>query len=57
MLAWCACVRANAESNNDEMKFDVVLCSMGTSYKGYCSNMSRTILIDPPTKVPTERQP
>lgn len=39
------------------MKFDVVLCSMGTSYKGYCSNMSRTILIDPPAKVRTGWQP
>lgn len=50
----CVACRANAESNDDDMKFDVVLCSMGTSYKGYCSNMSRTILIDPPQKVGRE---
>ena len=43
--------RASAETNSKNLKQDIIICSMGTSYRGYCANMARTILVDPPKKV------
>jgi len=34
-------------SNNDNLKPDVILASLGIKYKGYCSSMGRTFLISP----------
>lgn len=43
--------RASAESNSKKLQQDIIICSMGVSYRGYCANMARTILVDPPKKV------
>jgi len=32
------------------LHFGTIVCSLGTSYKGYCSNIARTLLIDPSTE-------
>ena len=29
------------------MKYDVIVCSLGARFKGYCSNVARTYFIDP----------
>ena len=43
--------RVSALSNSDNLKFDVIICSMGVAYQHYNVNMARTILVDPPKKV------
>lgn len=43
-------LKPSALSNNDNLDSGVILCSLGTRYKSYCSNIGRTFLIDP-TKV------
>ncbi len=44
-------IKASAETNRKALKQDVIICSMGVSYRGYCANMARTILVDPPKKI------
>lgn len=34
-------------SNDNNLKFDAVVCCMGVRYKSYCSNIVRTLLVDP----------
>lgn len=33
------------------MKPDLIICSLGARYKGYCANVSRTFMVDAPKKV------
>jgi nucleosome binding factor SPN SPT16 subunit len=40
-------LKPSAQSNSDAMKYDVIICSLGARYKGYCSNVGRTFFIDP----------
>ncbi|ETI42874.1 hypothetical protein L917_11580 [Phytophthora nicotianae] len=40
-------LKPSAQSNKDPMKYDVIICSLGARYKGYCSNVGRTFFIDP----------
>jgi nucleosome binding factor SPN SPT16 subunit len=40
-------LKPSAQSNSDVMKYDVIICSLGARYKGYCSNVGRTFFIDP----------
>lgn len=42
--------KATAQSDNELLHDGTILCSLGVRYKSYCSNIGRTILIDP-TKV------
>ena len=44
-------IRVSAVSNSKNMKFDVIICSLGARYRNYCGNVSRTFLVDPPPKV------
>lgn len=44
-------IRPSAQSNNDKLSSDVILCSIGARYKNYCGNASRTFLIDPNRKI------
>ena len=39
--------RLNAQSTDEELKYDVILVSLGSRYQMYCSNVSRTYLVDP----------
>ena len=40
-------LRPSATSSSESIQFDTILCSLGVRYKSYCSNMSRTFLIEP----------
>ena len=44
-------LKPSAQSNDDKLKFDVIICSLGARYMSYCSNISRTFMIDPPHKI------
>lgn len=43
-------LRSSAASNSEKLYPGAILCSLGVRFKFYCSNISRTFLIDP-TKV------
>ena len=40
-------LKPSAVSNGEEMKSGTILCSLGVRYRNYCSNVSRSYLIDP----------
>jgi nucleosome binding factor SPN SPT16 subunit len=44
-------IKVSAQSNAGMLSPDVILCSLGCKYKEYCANVSRTFLVDAPTKV------
>ena len=44
-------IKASAVSNQDYLSPDVIICSLGARYKGYCANVSRTFMIDAPPKI------
>lgn len=35
-------------SDDENIKFDTIICALGARYKSYCSNIVRTLLVDPP---------
>jgi len=43
-LASCS---SSAESNGDNLVPQCIILSLGARYKGYCSNVARTLLVDP----------
>lgn len=44
-------IKVSAQSNSDLLSSDVIICSLGARYKGYCANMARTFMVDAPTKI------
>jgi nucleosome binding factor SPN SPT16 subunit len=44
-------IKPSAQSNDDTMKFDVIICTLGARYKSYCANVSRTFMVDPVFKI------
>ena len=40
-------LRPSAVSNENRLHAGVIICSIGIKYKGYCSNVARTFMIDP----------
>ena len=34
-------------SDKNQLHFGVIVCMLGTRYKSYCSNISRTLMVDP----------
>ena len=44
-------IRLSASSSDKTLKYDIVIVSFGARYQLYCSNVSRTFLIDPPKQV------
>ncbi|CAM9230410.1 unnamed protein product [Ectocarpus sp. 4 AP-2014] len=44
-------LKASAQSDERNLSYDVILCSMGARYKSYCANVSRSFFINPPKKV------
>lgn len=40
-------LRPNAQTKSANLKYDVITCSLGARFKGYCSNVARTFFIDP----------
>lgn len=44
-------IKASAQSNDENMRFDVIICSLGARYKSYCANISRTFMVDPVPRI------
>ena len=44
-------IKISAQSNSDKLSSDVIICSLGARYKGYCANVSRTYMVDVPPKI------
>jgi nucleosome binding factor SPN SPT16 subunit len=44
-------LKVSAQSSSDKLSHDVIIVSLGARYKLYCSNITRTFLVDPPKKV------
>lgn len=44
-------IKVSAQSNSKNLKFDVIICSLGARYRNYCGNVTRTFLVDPPQKI------
>lgn len=40
-------LRFSAISNDENIHFGLIISSLGIKFKGYCSNISRTLMIDP----------
>ncbi|XP_014206114.1 FACT complex subunit spt16 isoform X2 [Copidosoma floridanum] len=40
-------LKFSAVSDNSILHFGVIICSLGARYKGYCSNIVRTLLVNP----------
>lgn len=43
--------KVSAQSNDENVKFDVITVSLGARYQTYCSNIVRTFLVDAPKQV------
>mmetsp|Transcript_14731 Transcript_14731/g.31999 ORF Transcript_14731/g.31999 Transcript_14731/m.31999 type:complete len:1063 (-) Transcript_14731:109-3297(-) len=43
--------KVSAQSNEENVKFDVITVSLGARYQMYCSNLVRTFLVDAPKQV------
>jgi nucleosome binding factor SPN SPT16 subunit len=44
-------LKVSALSDGEALKFDIIIISMGARYRNYCSNITRTFLVDPPKAV------
>lgn len=44
-------IRISAQSSKETLKYDIVMASLGARYQFYCTNISRTFLVDPPKRV------
>jgi nucleosome binding factor SPN SPT16 subunit len=44
-------LKVSAQSSTAKLSHDVIIVSLGARYKLYCSNITRTFLVDPPKKV------
>ena len=38
-------------SDKENVHFGAIMCSFGARYKSYCSNIVRTMLVDPSEKI------
>lgn len=39
------------KSDKNNLHFGTIICALGFRYKNYCSNIVRTMLVDPPDKM------
>jgi len=44
-------LKVSAQSSSTALSHDIIIVSLGARYKLYCSNITRTFLVDPPKKV------
>lgn len=44
-------IKVSGQSSAGNLSGDVIICSLGARYKGYCANVSRTYMVDVPPKV------
>ena len=40
-------LKFSAVSDDNVLHFGVIICSLGARYKGYCSNIVRTLMVNP----------
>jgi nucleosome binding factor SPN SPT16 subunit len=40
-------LKPSAVSNDDQLHFGTIICSLGARYRHYCSNVARTYFVDP----------
>lgn len=40
-----------ASSDKNHIHFGAITCAMGIRYKSYCSNLVRTLMVDPPQEM------
>jgi len=40
-------------SDNNQLHFGAIVCMLGTRYKSYCSNIVRTLLVEPTSNMQT----
>jgi nucleosome binding factor SPN SPT16 subunit len=43
--------KVSAQSTSSNVKYDVITVALGARYQNYCSNIARTLLVDPPKQV------
>lgn len=43
--------KVSAQSSGSTVKYDVITVALGARYQSYCSNIARTLLVDPPKQV------
>ncbi|KAL7512855.1 hypothetical protein ACHAXN_009953 [Cyclotella atomus] len=43
--------KVSAQSSSSNVKYDVITVALGARYQYYCSNIARTLLVDPPKQV------
>ena len=44
-------LKVSAQSDEKHLSGDVIICSLGARYKGYCATIARTYMVDVPPKV------
>lgn len=44
-------IKISAQSDSSVLSPDVIICSLGAKYKGYCANVARTFMVNVPPKV------
>lgn len=44
-------LKFSAESDKNNLHFGAIVCSLGVRYKSYCSNIARTLLVNPSDEV------
>jgi len=43
--------KVSAQSSSSNVKYDIITVALGARYQLYCSNIARTLLVDPPKQV------
>lgn len=51
MLSKLICIINYYSSDKNHMHFGAITCAMGIRYKSYCSNLVRTLMVDPPQEM------
>ena len=44
-------IKVSAFSDDEVLSPDVIICSLGSRFRGYCANMTRTFMVDAPPKI------
>lgn len=44
-------IKVSATSDSNILSSDIIICSLGARYRGYCANISRTFMVDAPQRV------
>lgn len=44
-------LKFSAQSDKNNLHYGTIICALGFRYKAYCSNIVRTMLVDPTEKI------